>query len=356
MRTRIWNLTTFIACLLWTAAGLSLLVLTMPSTGLPTVAQLAVLVCCTTLALVSSHARVSFQRGSQRMLVAPDAGYLVLVAMLVEPSWAALAGAVALLHSVRHAGTLLERMFLISSGALGAGAASIAAHSLFDGSRPIGREVIVAAMAAALVRAVVMLCGELLIAESRMPGGALTLLRATPLDGMLVLEVGMPIVTIAMAAPFLDRLPLALLIVIAGQLLTWRMLRMQDEQIRSELVTGELLDTFHRYVPRHVAEQILSRDGAPLDVTFDGERREITVMFVDVRGFTTWSERTDANEVFSELNSLLGELADAIITTGGTIDKFTGDGLMAFWNAPASQEDHAVRAVRTLPPLLMRVR
>jgi adenylate cyclase len=87
-----------------------------------------------------------------------------------------------------------------------------------------------------------------------------------------------------------------------------------------------------------------------------GDRREISVLFLDIRGFTTWSERTDPAEVFNELNLLIGELADAVLATDGTIDKFTGDGLMAFWNAPTDQPDHAARAVRSIPMLLMRVR
>ena len=118
----------------------------------------------------------------------------------------------------------------------------------------------------------------------------------------------------------------------------------------------QLLDTFQRYVPRHVASSILGDHESGTEVQVGGDRREITVMFVDIRGFTSWAERPDPAEVFDELNVLIGELADAVLASDGTIDKFTGDGLMAFWNAPVDQPDHAERAIRTVPRLMMRVR
>ncbi|MEZ5765667.1 MAG: adenylate/guanylate cyclase domain-containing protein [Xanthobacteraceae bacterium] len=77
-----------------------------------------------------------------------------------------------------------------------------------------------------------------------------------------------------------------------------------------------------------------------------GEAREITVMFMDVRGFTPISERLSATELVDFINTLLAPLSDAIQSELGTIDKYIGDSIMAFWNAPLDIADHPARACR----------
>ncbi len=78
-----------------------------------------------------------------------------------------------------------------------------------------------------------------------------------------------------------------------------------------------------------------------------GDDRELTIMFVDVRNFTEISERLSPTEVVRFLNTLLDALSRDVIANEGTLDKFIGDSIMAFWNAPVDVTDHASKAVRT---------
>jgi len=110
---------------------------------------------------------------------------------------------------------------------------------------------------------------------------------------------------------------------------------------------------FGRYVPSHVADQLAASDQ---EVRLGGEARDISVLFVDIRGFTAWAETVDAESVITELNHLLGGLSDAVMQADGTLDKYTGDGLMAFWGAPLEQPDHAERAWSAGVDMLMRLR
>jgi adenylate cyclase len=78
-----------------------------------------------------------------------------------------------------------------------------------------------------------------------------------------------------------------------------------------------------------------------------GDDRELTIMFVDVRNFTEISERLAPTELVGFLNTLLDALSRHVIANEGTLDKFIGDSIMAFWNAPVDVTDHAGKAVRT---------
>ncbi|MGD1885520.1 MAG: CHASE2 domain-containing protein, partial [Cohaesibacteraceae bacterium] len=97
----------------------------------------------------------------------------------------------------------------------------------------------------------------------------------------------------------------------------------------------------------YLAEPVLARlEENPGALSLEGERRTITILFMDVRGFTTRSEHMEPTAAVDLLNTLLEPLSEAVLTEEGTIDKFMGDGMMAFWNAPLDQPDHAARAVR----------
>lgn len=106
---------------------------------------------------------------------------------------------------------------------------------------------------------------------------------------------------------------------------------------------------FSHYVHPTVLKQIEQNHS---EVRLGGENCELTVMFTDVRNFTPLSERLAPEELVAFLNTLLGALSDEIAQTGGVIDKFIGDSVMAFWNAPLRQADHARRAC--LAALAMR--
>jgi adenylate cyclase len=110
---------------------------------------------------------------------------------------------------------------------------------------------------------------------------------------------------------------------------------------------------FSRYLAPRVVRQLLADDA--LDLGPGGTSAEITVLFTDVRGFTALSSRTDPDVLVGQLNELLEELVAAIDLHEGTVDKFLGDGMMAFFGAPGVQPDHAARAVDSAVEMLERV-
>nr|WP_321513826.1 adenylate/guanylate cyclase domain-containing protein [uncultured Pseudodesulfovibrio sp.] len=100
---------------------------------------------------------------------------------------------------------------------------------------------------------------------------------------------------------------------------------------------------FKQYLSPHVIDQLLQN---PDRLTLGGERRELTIFFSDLEGFTSISEGLTPEELTSVLNDYLTAMTDIIQGTGGTVDKYEGDAIIAFWNAPVDQPDHAGRGVR----------
>lgn len=100
---------------------------------------------------------------------------------------------------------------------------------------------------------------------------------------------------------------------------------------------------FRHYLSPDVIERIIEN---PSLLSLGGEMREVTSFFSDVAGFTAISEALSPEELVSLLNDYLREMTDIILSTGGTLDKYEGDAIIAFWNAPLNQPDHALRACR----------
>jgi class 3 adenylate cyclase/tetratricopeptide (TPR) repeat protein len=96
----------------------------------------------------------------------------------------------------------------------------------------------------------------------------------------------------------------------------------------------------HAYTPKHLAEKILNSRSA-----IEGERKQVTVLFTDVSGFTAMSERLDPEEVHAIMDRGFEVILDAVHHYEGTINQFLGDGVMALFGAPIAHEDHAHRAL-----------
>jgi adenylate cyclase len=128
---------------------------------------------------------------------------------------------------------------------------------------------------------------------------------------------------------------LVLLLLLAGT--TFYIYRQVEAQ------RGQIRGAFSRYLAPAVVEDIIAD---PSKLELGGEVRELTLMFCDVRNFTTISYGLTAAELTSFINELLTPLSDIILRERGTIDKYMGDAIMAFWNAPLAIDDHAARACR----------
>jgi len=104
-----------------------------------------------------------------------------------------------------------------------------------------------------------------------------------------------------------------------------------------------LKQAFRHYLSPVVIERLLED---PAQLRLGGERRELTIFFSDLQGFSSLSERLDPEALTQLLNDYLTDMTDIILEEGGTLDKYEGDAIIAFWNAPVGQPDHATRAVR----------
>ncbi|ARQ58892.1 UNVERIFIED_ORG: adenylate cyclase [Rhizobium etli] len=107
----------------------------------------------------------------------------------------------------------------------------------------------------------------------------------------------------------------------------------------------QIIRAFAQYISPDLVRR-LSSD--PSQLKLGGERRTLSVLFSDVRGFTTIAEtlKDDPEQLTGLINRLLTPLSDVVMDHGGTIDKYMGDCIMAFWNAPLDDPDHALHAVR----------
>lgn len=100
--------------------------------------------------------------------------------------------------------------------------------------------------------------------------------------------------------------------------------------------------SFSHYLSPHVIEELLND---PERLQLGGDRKELTIFFSDLQGFTSISENLDPDQLIQLLNDYLSAMTDIILEEEGTIDKYEGDAIIAFWNAPLDTPDHAVRAV-----------
>jgi adenylate cyclase len=113
--------------------------------------------------------------------------------------------------------------------------------------------------------------------------------------------------------------------------------------LRTEARQREIRRTFSQYMSPHYVEELARH---PEKLKLGGQMRPMTIMFCDIRGFTSLSEKLDAEALTHFMNSFLSPMTEIITEQKGTIDKYIGDCIMAFWNAPLDDPDHAKNAVR----------
>jgi adenylate cyclase len=116
----------------------------------------------------------------------------------------------------------------------------------------------------------------------------------------------------------------------------------------------KVTELFGHYLKPEIVAELAKTRGGVEDIMRGGDRRDITLMFVDIRGFTSMSESMAAHDVTEVVQMYLDHLSSIIFTWDGTVDKYVGDEIMAFWNAPRQQANHALLAVRCAYDLVNR--
>ncbi len=126
-------------------------------------------------------------------------------------------------------------------------------------------------------------------------------------------------------------------------------IKLINEESQKKFIKG----AFSRYIAPDVIEQIMQN---PESLELGGENRRITIFFSDVAGFSTISEKLSPPDLVKLLNEYLSEMTDIIISHGGTIDKYEGDAIMAFYGAPQPYIDHELRACKAAIDMKKKLR
>jgi adenylate cyclase len=121
------------------------------------------------------------------------------------------------------------------------------------------------------------------------------------------------------------------------------------EQLRREEMTRAV---YNRFLPPHLVDKLVA---SPDAIQLGGTTKVVTILFSDIRGFTTLAEGADPQKVVELLNDYFTEMTELVFENGGTLDKFMGDGLLALFGAPESTPDDAVNAVRTAVQMQQRM-
>ena len=116
--------------------------------------------------------------------------------------------------------------------------------------------------------------------------------------------------------------------------------------VLDDLTERKKLEAQRRLLERMVSPAVLDQID-PNSLQIGGKKVDITILFADIRGFTTYSENQSPEKLVAVLNRYLAAAADAVLEQEGTVDKFLGDAIMAWYNAPIPQADHTLRAVKT---------
>lgn len=126
-----------------------------------------------------------------------------------------------------------------------------------------------------------------------------------------------------------------------------------SRRMRTVLVRSKRQDQLERFLPEMVAQQVLSGNR---DITAGGTRHTVTILFADIRNFTSYSEENTPEDVIDFLNAYFNDMISVIFKYNGTLDKIIGDGLMAIFGAPFPSEQDAENAVRTALDMQKKLR
>lgn len=133
-----------------------------------------------------------------------------------------------------------------------------------------------------------------------------------------------------------------------AQYLAITVLRYMQEESEKKFIRS----AFDKYVSPEVINQMLAD---PAKLMIGGDKKELTILFSDIRGFTELSERLDVKALATFLNEYLGAMTDILQNNGGTLDKYIGDAVMGFWGAPLDNAEHARLAVKTAVEMVARL-
>ncbi|HEY7230200.1 MAG TPA: adenylate/guanylate cyclase domain-containing protein [Pseudolabrys sp.] len=194
------------------------------------------------------------------------------------------------------------------------------------------------------------LCAALLL-------GFVIIWLAPTLNPLVLLVVGAIIVAISIGASWYFYLQNRLLFDFTYPLLSSVLVYLTlvfSNYISEQAQRRRIRSAFGQYLSPALVEQLAQ---SPDKLVLGGEEREMSILFSDVRGFTTISElyKDDPQGLTSLMNSFLTPLTNAIIEHKGTIDKYMGDAVMAFWNAPLTDADHEINACEAALEMLRRV-
>ena len=159
----------------------------------------------------------------------------------------------------------------------------------------------------------------------------------------LLIGGGAILTTIALYAfleyGFLFNFPLGLALLFSGGIVAYLFKSLFEESLRKKIQVS-----FSQYVPADVVQRITKSDNLP---RLGGELIDATILFLDLRGFTSLTEKLkdDPELMVKAISTIMDEVTVRLIESGATIDKYIGDAVMAFWNAPEKQADHLARAL-----------
>jgi adenylate cyclase len=166
--------------------------------------------------------------------------------------------------------------------------------------------------------------------------------RVPALHGLvLVLCVGAAYFSLAQYFFAVERLTLPLLMPMTTLGVVFMVTTVLSYMVR-EQQAKDIQAMFASYVSPRIVQELMK---SPAKAALGGERKELTMLFADVVGFTSYSERRSAEAVVEQLNEYLGAMTDVIFRWNGTLDKFVGDEIVVFWGAPIDQPDHVELAV-----------